>query len=136
MPLSFKASYCFSFLTLGRLLGMCGGFPVETQMKPRYARTGARGRLEPAGRELPTSPSTAGASSRRSSRPVERARARRRFVMHHELPQRLDLDWYRKEAKRLVRAYRSGNVDTRARVAENLGPRDRFQLGDAQHLIA
>jgi hypothetical protein len=56
--------------------------------------------------------------------------------MHHELPERLDLDWYRKRAKTLVRAYRAGDDSTRARVRESLGERQRFRLGDAQHVIA
>jgi hypothetical protein len=58
--------------------------------------------------------------------------------MHHELPARLDLDWYRKEAKRLVRAHREGRPDARERAADVLGPRaqERFRLSDAQHVIA
>jgi hypothetical protein len=56
--------------------------------------------------------------------------------MHHELPQRLDLDWYRKEAKRLVRAYRARDAGTIDRVRGGRGARERFALGDAQHLIA
>jgi hypothetical protein len=56
--------------------------------------------------------------------------------MHHELPERLDLEWYRKRAKALVREYRAGDPDAAARVGEALGDRDRFGLSDAQHLLA
>jgi hypothetical protein len=58
--------------------------------------------------------------------------------MHHELPSRLDLDFYRKEAKALVRAVRSRERDALVRTAETLGPRaeQRFLLSDAQHVIA
>ena len=56
--------------------------------------------------------------------------------MHHELPQRLDLDWYRKHAKELLRAYRSGDAAATQRVREAIGERGRFQLGDAQHVVA
>ena len=52
--------------------------------------------------------------------------------MHHELPKRLDPDWYRKEAKQLVRAYRADETE----AVERVGPRERFGLSDAQHLIA
>jgi len=58
--------------------------------------------------------------------------------MHHELPARLDLDHYRKDAKALVRAYRAGDPDAHARVSEAI-PRsrsDRFLLADAQRVIA
>jgi hypothetical protein len=56
--------------------------------------------------------------------------------MHHELPAQLDLAWYRKQAKDLLRAHRDGEPDSRARVQEALGDRDRFQLSDAQHVLA
>jgi hypothetical protein len=58
--------------------------------------------------------------------------------MHHELPAPLDLEWYRKQAKTLVRDYRAGDADTVARVEEGLGDRaaERFRLSDAQWLIA
>jgi len=56
--------------------------------------------------------------------------------MHHELPQRLDLDWYRKQAKDLLRAYVAGDADARARAQDALGQHHRFVLSDAQHVIA
>ncbi len=56
--------------------------------------------------------------------------------MHHELPERLDLEWYRKHAKELVRGFRAGDPATIARIRETLGERERFHLSDAQHLIA
>jgi Ankyrin repeats (many copies) len=52
--------------------------------------------------------------------------------MHHELPQRLDLEWYRKRARELVLAYAAGDAEAHERV----GVRQRFKLSDAQHLIA
>jgi hypothetical protein len=54
--------------------------------------------------------------------------------VHHELPQRLDLDWYRKRAKELVRDRDDPQV--RERIREALGVRERFRLSDAQHLLA
>jgi hypothetical protein len=39
IPLSFRASYCFSFLTLGRLLGMtppCAESPCEQRFPPLW----------------------------------------------------------------------------------------------------
>jgi hypothetical protein len=58
--------------------------------------------------------------------------------LHHELPPRLDAAWYRKRAKRLLSAYRSGEADAVARVEEVLGARarERFRLSDAQHVLA
>lgn len=47
-----------------------------------------------------------------------------------------DLDGYRREAKRLVRAHRAGDEDVRGRARAMLGGRDRFLLSDAQHLLA
>ena len=52
--------------------------------------------------------------------------------MPHELPQSLHLDWYRRRARELVRAYSRNDPEARERV----GKRDRFQLADAQHAIA
>ena len=49
---------------------------------------------------------------------------------------RMDLEGYRREAKRLVRVYRAGDETVRARAAAVLGGRDRFLLSDAQHLLA
>jgi hypothetical protein len=54
--------------------------------------------------------------------------------MHHELPERLDLEWYRKHAKDLVKAVRAGGE--RERVREAIGDKDGFVLSDAQHVIA
>jgi hypothetical protein len=58
--------------------------------------------------------------------------------MHHELPARLDLEWYRKQAKELVRAWRERDAEAVERVEEALGDRahDRFRLSDAQWVIA
>lgn len=58
--------------------------------------------------------------------------------MHHELPARLDPEHYRKEAKRLVREFRAGDAEARARAEEVLGalPRARFLLSDAQYVLA
>ena len=58
--------------------------------------------------------------------------------MHHELPARLDLEWYRKQAKQLVRAWRVHDAQVVERVEEVLGERahDRFGLSDAQWVIA
>jgi ankyrin repeat protein len=58
--------------------------------------------------------------------------------MHHELPARLDVEHYRKDAKALVRAYRAGVPDAVEQAEEVLGERARarFQLSDAQYVIA
>ena len=58
--------------------------------------------------------------------------------MHHELRARLDLEWYRKDAKALVRAYRAGDPDSVERATDVLGElaRERFGLSDAQYVIA
>jgi hypothetical protein len=48
----------------------------------------------------------------------------------------LDLDGYRREAKRLVKAYRAGDATVHERAQALLGERDRFLLSDAQHLLA
>jgi hypothetical protein len=58
--------------------------------------------------------------------------------MHHELPARLDLEWHRKDAKALVRAYRAGDAEARDRAEDVLGERarERFGLTDAQFVIA
>ena len=58
--------------------------------------------------------------------------------MHHELPARLDLEWYRKQAKELVRGWREREPGAVERVEEALGERahDRFGLSDAQWVIA
>jgi len=58
--------------------------------------------------------------------------------MDHERSVGPDLDWYRKQAKDLVRAWRGGEHDALERVARTLGDRAkrRFQLSDAQWVIA
>jgi hypothetical protein len=50
----------------------------------------------------------------------------------------LNLEHHRKDAKRLVRAFRVGDADAVARAEAILGPRARarFVLTDAQHVIA
>jgi hypothetical protein len=58
--------------------------------------------------------------------------------MQHELPPRLDLDFYRKDAKSLVRAYRAGEPQAVERAENVLGERarSRFILSDAQYVLA
>jgi hypothetical protein len=58
--------------------------------------------------------------------------------MENELPPRPDLEWYRKQAKALVRALGAGEADAAARVESTLGARarERFRLSDAQWVIA
>jgi hypothetical protein len=56
--------------------------------------------------------------------------------MHHELPQRLDLTWYRKQAKDFLRAHTAGDAEARSRAQDALGSHTRFALSDAQHVIA
>ena len=51
--------------------------------------------------------------------------------MHHELPARLDLEWYRKDAKALVRAFGAGEPDAVARAEEALGERAHARSGSA-----
>jgi hypothetical protein len=50
----------------------------------------------------------------------------------------LDLEHHRKDAKRLLRGVRAGATNAVARAAAVLGERiaERFQLSDAQHVIA
>ncbi|MDI6101707.1 ankyrin repeat domain-containing protein [Actinoplanes sp. NEAU-A12] len=57
---------------------------------------------------------------------------------HFELPAHPDLDYYRKQAKDLHRAYAAGDAAAEARVGEVLGGRGtkRFQLTDAQFVLA
>jgi hypothetical protein len=56
--------------------------------------------------------------------------------MHHELPERLDLDWYRAQARALLRSYRNGEQDAGDRVLEALGARPIVKLADTQRTIA
>src|SRR4051794_14224413 len=76
-----------------------------------------------------------------SSRPRTRTRAPpRRLVMTHPLPARAHLEHYRKAAKALIRALRSGDpaVAARARARAAVGYRGArpFTLADAQLVIA
>jgi hypothetical protein len=48
----------------------------------------------------------------------------------------MTLEHCRKDAKALVRAHRAGEPDAVARAREVLGERERFQLSDAQHVVA
>jgi hypothetical protein len=48
----------------------------------------------------------------------------------------MTLEHCRKDAKGLVRAVRAGDPDAVARAGEALRARDRFQLSDAQHVVA
>ena len=57
---------------------------------------------------------------------------------HFELPAHPDLEYYRKQAKHLLRSYEAGDPAARDRAAEVLGDRaaGRFVLGDAQFVLA
>jgi hypothetical protein len=57
---------------------------------------------------------------------------------HFELPAHPDLEYYRKQAKHLQRAYETGDAAAQARVADALGDRaaGRFVLSDAQFVLA
>jgi hypothetical protein len=57
---------------------------------------------------------------------------------HFELPAHPDLEYYRKQAKHLQRAYETGDAAAQARVADALGDRSagRFVLSDAQFVLA
>jgi hypothetical protein len=50
----------------------------------------------------------------------------------------VDLEWYRKNAKSLVRTFRAGDPKAIARAEAVLGgrARERFALSDAQHVVA
>jgi hypothetical protein len=48
----------------------------------------------------------------------------------------MTLEHCRKDAKALVRAHRAGEPEAVARAREVLGNRERFQLSDAQHVLA
>jgi hypothetical protein len=64
------------------------------------------------------------------------ARSERAPGSAKEIP--MDLDGYRREAKRLVRAVRAGDERALARAESVLGSRarERFLLSDAQHVVA
>jgi len=51
---------------------------------------------------------------------------------------RLDVEWYRKQAKQLLAGYRTAAPDAVERVQEVLGPRarERFLLSHAQYVLA
>jgi hypothetical protein len=56
---------------------------------------------------------------------------------HHELPARLDIEHYRKQAKDLLRAHHRGDPEARSRAGAILGDEhSRFRLSDAQFVIA
>ena len=57
---------------------------------------------------------------------------------HSELPAHPDLEYYRKQAKHLLRSYEAGDAAARDRAAEVLGDRaaERFLLSDAQFVLA
>ena len=57
---------------------------------------------------------------------------------HVELPAHPDLEYYRKQAKHLLRMYVAGDAAARDRAAEVLGDRaaGRFLLSDAQFVLA
>jgi hypothetical protein len=57
---------------------------------------------------------------------------------HFELPAHPDLEYYRKQAKHLLRSYEAGDAAARERAAEVLGDRaaGRFLLSDAQFVLA
>ena len=50
----------------------------------------------------------------------------------------MELEHYRKDVKRLLRAFRVGEPEALQRANESLGDRahERFLLGDAQHVVA
>ena len=48
----------------------------------------------------------------------------------------MDLERYRKDAKAFVRAHRAGDPEALARAEAVLGSRGRFQLSDAQYVVA
>src|SRR5262249_58812246 len=73
-------------------------------------------------------PPRAAASAHRarpaSFRPGERTSATEEVVMpdrHFELPAHPDLEYYRKQAKHLLRVYEAGDAAARDRAAEGLG---------------
>jgi hypothetical protein len=75
------------------------------------------------------------------SRPSEADTGLEEVVMprerHHELSARLDVDYYRKQAKDLLRAHGAGDAEARSRAAEVLGSEhSRFLLTDAQFVVA
>ncbi len=57
---------------------------------------------------------------------------------HSELPAHPDLEYYRKQAKHLLRSYEAGDAAARDRAADVLGDRaaERFLLSDAQFVLA
>jgi len=57
---------------------------------------------------------------------------------HFELPAHPDLEYYRKQAKHLLRSYEAGDAAARGRAADVLGDRaaGRFLLSDAQFVLA
>jgi hypothetical protein len=51
--------------------------------------------------------------------------------MHHEPPERLDVHWYRKRARELLRDFRAGEISARERVHDVVGQRSPIKLSDA-----
>ncbi|HEY3061965.1 MAG TPA: hypothetical protein VGL99_23560 [Chloroflexota bacterium] len=56
--------------------------------------------------------------------------------MHHELPERLDVEWYRKRARELLRAYHAADASACERVNDVVCVRSPVRLSDTQHVIA
>ena len=76
-----------------------------------------------------------------SFRPGQRTSAAKGVAMpdrHFELPAHPDLEYYRKQAKHLQRAYATGDAAAQARVTDVLGDRAArgFLLSDAQFVLA
>src|SRR6185437_10325695 len=76
-----------------------------------------------------------------SFRPGKRTSATEEVAMpdrHVELPAHPDLEYYRKQAKHLLRMYAAGDAAAQAWAADALGDRaaERFLLSDAQFVLA
>src|SRR5262245_59198735 len=56
--------------------------------------------------------------------------------MHHELPERLDVEWYRTRARELLRSFNRSEPEALSRVREVVGDRAPIKLADAQRVIA
>ncbi len=115
--------------------------PVRSSARTDHAlivlrSSGERGRTRSAERDVPTPLSTR-STRRHLFRPFERTpgAAERGFDMR-DLPDRPSLEYYRREAKELVRAHRAGDAKARTRAAAFLGDREPFRLADAQRLLA
>src|SRR5215469_1562599 len=76
-----------------------------------------------------------------SFRPGKRTSATKEVAMpdrHFELPTHPNLEYYRKQAKRLQHTYETGDAAAQGRVADVMGDRatERFVLSDAQFVLA